>query len=269
VSSQPKVVLSIAGFDPSSAAGVTADIKTAAAHGCFCLSCPTALTVQSTLGVKIVDPVSAQTVLRILEALAEDFDIAAVRIGMLGSSAVAAAVADFLRQAALPNIVLDPILRASSGTALLEDSGLEIVRDQLLPLAKVVTPNLEEAAALTGIRVESPPEQWNAADLLIELGAFAAVVTGGHLADACDLLVWRDGTGTRSEIFSGTHLDSSNTHGTGCAFATSVACGLANGHSVNISVLEAKSFVRSAIESAPGLGHGHGPMNLLWNLKGQ
>jgi hydroxymethylpyrimidine/phosphomethylpyrimidine kinase len=269
VNSQPKVVLSIAGFDPSSGAGVTADIKTAAAQGCFCLSCPTALTVQSTLGVKAVDPVSAQTVLRILEALAEDFDIAAVRIGMLGSTAVTAAVADFLRQAALPNIVLDPILRASSGTALLEDSGLEIVRDQLLPMATVVTPNLAEAAALTGVRVESAAEQSTAAGLLLELGAYAAVITGGHLDEARDLLAWRDESGVHEEVFTGSHLESTSTHGTGCAFATSVACGLATGNSVLDSVRAAKSFVRCAIESAPGLGHGHGPMNLLWNLKGQ
>lgn len=188
---------------------------------------------------------------------------------MLASAAVATAVAEFLRQTALPNIVLDPILHASSGAALLEESAFEIVRDQLLPIATVVTPNLMEAAALTGIRVESAAEQSTAAGLLLELGAFAAVVTGGHMAEARDLLTWRDETGIHEEVFTGTHLDSSSTHGTGCAFATAIACGLANGNALVDSVRAAKSFVRCAIESAPGLGHGQGPMNLVWNLENE
>jgi hydroxymethylpyrimidine/phosphomethylpyrimidine kinase len=269
VSSPPKVVLSIAGFDPSSGAGVTADIKTAAAHGCFCLACPTALTIQSTQGVKAVDPIAPSTVVRTLETLAEDFDIAAVRIGMLGSAAIATTVADFLRQASLPNIVLDPVLRSSSGAALLDLPGLEILRDQLLPMATVITPNIDEAAAITGITIQSAADQSTAAGLLLELGAFAAVVTGGHLHEARDLLAWKDESGIHEEIFTSPHIESTNTHGTGCAFATSIACGLATGNSVLESVRAAKLFVRCAIESAPNLGHGHGPMNLLWNLESE
>jgi hydroxymethylpyrimidine kinase/phosphomethylpyrimidine kinase len=266
VSSQPKVVLSIAGYDPSSGAGVTADIKTAAAHGCFAITCPTALTIQSTQGVKAVEPLSASTVERTLSTLAEDFKISAVRIGMLGSAAVALAVVEFLRQAAIPILVVDPVLRSSSGAALLEEAGLAIVRDQLLPLCTVVTPNIAEAEALTGIPIRSNAEQSEAAGLLLHLGAGAAVVTGGHLTEARDLLAWKDEAGSHEEVFSGSILNSSNTHGTGCAFATAIACSLANEISLVDSVRAAKAFVRSAIASAPGLGHGRGPLNLLWGL---
>jgi hydroxymethylpyrimidine/phosphomethylpyrimidine kinase len=267
VSPQPKVLLSIAGFDPSSGAGISADIKTAASHGCFAITCPTALTVQSTHGVKAVEPLQPWTVERTLEVLAEDFDIAAVRIGMLGSSKVAAVVATFLRQAPVPNIVLDPVFRSSSGAALLDGPGFEVVRDQILPLATVITPNIDEAEALTGIHIASDSDQSTAAGLLLELGAYAAVVTGGHLLEARDLLAWKDESGIHEEVLNDTKLESTSTHGTGCAFATSIACGLANGNSILESVRSAKSFVRCAIESAPGLGHGRGPMDLLWNLE--
>ena len=260
-------MLSIAGFDPSSGAGITADIKTAAAHGCYAVTCPTALTIQSTLGVKAVEVILPSFVTRTLEVLAEDFDIAAVRIGMLGSAPVARTVADFLRRAAMPNIVVDPVLRASSGANLLDESGLEVLRDQLLPLATVITPNIEEAEVLTGIKIESDAGQSTAAGLLLELGAYAAVVTGGHLTEARDVLVWKDETGVHEQVFSASVLKSTNTHGTGCAFATSIACGLANGNSLIDSVAQAKSFVRCAIDSAPGLGHGRGPLDLLWGLE--
>ena len=264
---QPKVVLSIAGFDPSSGAGVSADIKTAAAHGCFAVTCPTALTVQSTQGVKAVELILPAVVTRTLEVLADDFDIAAVRIGMLGSAPVAQAVADFLRRSAIPNIVLDPVLRASSGANLLDASGLEIVRDQLLPLATIITPNIEEAEALTGIKIQSFADQSTAAGLLLELGAYAAVVTGGHLTEARDVLAWKDETGVHEQVFTDSVLKSTSTHGTGCAFATSIACSLANGSSLVEAVALAKRFVRCAIDSAPGLGHGRGPMDLLWGLE--
>jgi hydroxymethylpyrimidine/phosphomethylpyrimidine kinase len=266
VSSAPKVILSISGFDPSSGAGVTADIKTAAAHGCFALACPTALTIQSTQGVKAIEPLLPATVERTLEVLVDDFDIAAVRVGMLGTAAVARVVAEFLRRAAIANIVLDPILRSSSGATLLDATGFEVVRDQLLPLATVVTPNTDEAQALTGIQIQSAADQATAAGLLIELGAYAAVVTGGHLPEARDLLAWKDEAGIHEEVFTGSLIESTSTHGTGCAFATSIACGLANGISIPESVRAAKAFVRCAIESAPSLGHGRGPMHLLWNL---
>ncbi len=268
VASQPKVVLSIAGVDPSSGAGISADVKTAAAHGCFAVTCPTALTVQSTQGVKAVEPLPPNLVTRTLETLIEDFEIAAVRIGMLGDAPVARAVTDFVRRKALPNVVLDPALQASSGAALLDPAGLEILRDELLPLSTVITPNIEEAETLTGIHIESDADQNTAAGLLLELGAYAAVVTGGHLTQARDLLAWRDEQGgVHIEALTDSVLQSTNTHGTGCAFATSIACGLANGKPLIESVRMAKRFVRCAIDCAPGLGLGRGPLELLWSLE--
>ena len=264
------VILSIAGFDPSSGAGITADVKTAAAHGCFALASITAVTVQTTQGVRRVEPVEGEIVSETLFELAADLPIHAVRIGMLGSGEVAAAVAGFLETTRPPNIVLDPILRSSSGTDLLDARGTAILKSRLLPLATVVTPNLAEAEALTGRPVSGIEEMRVAGRELLRLGARNAVITGGHLeGDAVDLLLWRaDGS---DELFEeelrGERIQSSCTHGTGCAFATSVACHLARGFRVPEAVASAKEFVRRAIENATPLGHGKGPLELLWNLK--
>src|SRR5712671_4358017 len=164
---RPLVVLTIAGFDPSSGAGVTADIKTIAAHGCYGVACITALTVQSTAGVRRVEPVDPGIVRETLEELASDIELSAVRIGMLGSGKVAKVVADFLDsrsgKSRLPNVVLDPILRSSSGAELLDGAGVRLLVEQLLPLADVVTPNVDEAAAMTGLRVTDLEEMKAAA----------------------------------------------------------------------------------------------------------
>ncbi len=264
------MVLSISGFDPSSGAGVTADVKTAGAHGCFALTCVTSVTVQTTQGVRRVEPVQGEIVSETLFELAADLPIHAVRIGMLGSGEVADAVAGFLETARPPNIVLDPILRSSSGTDLIDVKGAGILKNRLLPLATLVTPNLSEAAALTGLPVSGVDEMRAASRELLRLGARNAVITGGHLkGDAIDLLLWRP-VGT-DEVFEeelrGERIQSSSTHGTGCAFATSVACHLARGFRIPEAAAGAKEFVRSAIEHATPLGHGRGPMELLWNLK--
>src|SRR5207248_363182 len=147
----PPVVLTIAGFDPSSGAGITADIKTIAAHGCYGVACITAMTVQSTQGVSRVEALPARLISDTLKELSQDVEIAAVKIGMLGSAEVAAAVGDFLNSAKLPNVVLDPILRSTSGARLLEPKGEKLMLERLLPLATVITPNLDEAAALSGL----------------------------------------------------------------------------------------------------------------------
>src|SRR5215467_3212126 len=177
----PPIVLSIAGYDPSSGAGVTADIKTIAAHGCYGIACITALTVQSTQGVKRVDPVDTRMITESLEELAADFHISAVRIGMLGSAEVARAVASFIRRHHLDNVVLDPVLKSSSGMDLLPRDGMQILKEKLLPLAHVITPNIDEAAALTGLGVSSLEEMQAAALALHKLGAQKVIVTGGHL----------------------------------------------------------------------------------------
>ena len=259
------VVLTVAGFDPSSGAGVTADLKTIAAHHCFGVASITALTVQSTKGVRKVQGVAANVVLETLEELASDFTIAAVHIGMLGTAAVAEAISGFLSHRKLSNIVLDPVLRSSSGTALLDGDGIKVL-EKLLSQASVITPNLDEASVLTGLPVTNMPEMKAAAQRLRDLGAAAVVITGGHLDPPVDLLNYsRDGNLVEEE-FEGKRQISRSTHGTGCAFATALACWLARGTQLAPSVERAKAYVEAAIANAYPVGEGIGPMNHLYDL---
>jgi len=271
---KPPIVLTIAGFDPSSGAGVTADIKTIAAHGCYGISCITAMTVQSTSGVKQVEPADPALVMDTLGELTADMEIAAVRIGMLASARVANAVADFLGRARsdgerLPNIVLDPILKSSSGADLLDEAGARVVVERLLPLSDVVTPNIDEAAALTGIKIKDLDEMKEAASKLHELGAHAVVVTGGHLEKAIDLLSFTTKHGVEQEIFKAERQRSHSTHGTGCAFATAMACHLALDRGIAEATLLAKTYVTAAISNGHPLGKGVGPVNHLYRMNQQ
>ena len=265
----PPVVLTIAGFDPCSGAGVTADIKTIAAHGCYGVACITALTVQSTASVRRVEAVDAKLVAETLTELASDLVIAAVHIGMLGSGKVARTVADFLATQKMPNIVLDPILKSSSGTGLLDATGVRSLTEELLPLAAVVTPNVDEASALTGLQVADPEQMRAAARRLHKMGASAVVVTGGHLEKAIDLLSFTGKRGIEQEMFKSARLRSNSTHGTGCAFATSVACHLAMGRGLPEAVLLAKAYVSATISNAHPLGHGIGPVHHLYRMQQQ
>ena len=262
----PPVVLTIAGFDPSSGAGVTADIKTIAAHTCYGVSCITALTVQSTAGVTRVEPVSAQLVSATLDELASDLDIAAVHIGMLGSAQVARAVADFLSSARLQNIVLDPILKSSSGADLVDRAGVKVLTERLLPLATVATPNMAEAAVLTGMAVENTDQMRVAAARLHDMGSANVVVTGGELEKATEFLSFTTPRGVREEqIFRAERQRSRSTHGTGCAFATSLTCCLSLGMTLPEAVAQAQQYVFRGIQQAEPLGKGIGPINHLWN----
>jgi hydroxymethylpyrimidine/phosphomethylpyrimidine kinase len=265
----PPVVLTIAGFDPSCGAGVTADIKTIAAHGCYGVACITALTVQSTVSVRRVEVVDAKLVAETLSELASDLAIAAVHIGMLGSGKVVRAVTEFLAAHKLPNIVLDPILKSSSGTSLLDAAGVRLLTEELLPLAAVVTPNIDEASALTGLTVTDPEQMRAAARRFHEMGASAVVVTGGHLEKAIDLLSFTSKRGVQQELFKSVRLRSNSTHGTGCAFATAVACHLAMGRGLPEAVLLAKAYVSAAIGNAHPLGHGTGPVHHLYRMHQQ
>jgi len=256
---EPPIILSIAGYDPSSGAGITADIKTAAAHGCYAVTCVTALTVQSTAGVRRVEPVRAETVAEILGELASDVEIGAVRVGMLGSGAVARAVVAFLEQRRPNNVVLDPVIRSSSGAELLDAAGVEILKNRLLPLADVVTPNLDEASALTGLTVDGVGGMKAAGERLQEMGARAVVVTGGHLREPVDLLCY----GGMDRQYPGRRIETQSTHGTGCAFATALACRLALGSGLTEAVGLAKEYVAEAIASAVPIGRGKGPVNHL------
>ena len=239
---KPPVVLTIAGFDPGSGAGITADIKTIAAHGCYGVACITALTVQSTGGVRRVEAVDAALVTETLAELASDVEIAAVHLGMLGSGKVVRAVADFLALQELPNVVLDPIFKSSSGADLLDAAAARLLTEKLIPLATVVTPNVDEASALTGLPVTDPEQMRAAARKIHEMGASAVVVTGGHLEKAIDLLSFTSSRGIQQELFKSARLKSNSTHGTGCAFATAVACHLASGARVARSRVAGQSL---------------------------
>ena len=285
-SSSPPIVLTIAGFDPSSGAGITADIKTIAAHECYGLACITALTVQSTQGVRRLEPVGATLIGDTLRELASDFDIQAVHIGMLATEAVVQAVADFLEKVALPHVVLDPILRSTSGSDLLDSAGTRRMIERLFPLAEVVTPNLDEACVLAdmtlasrasasagssaaagaggiGASVEAMRE---AARRLHTLGAANLVVTGGDLEKAVDLLSFTTARGIEQEVFKAERQRSSSTHGTGCAFSTALACHLAHGRGLPEAVLLSKAYVSAAIANAQPLGRGTGPLHHLYRM---
>lgn len=269
MSQSPPVVLTIAGFDPSSGAGVTADIKTIAAHGCYGVACITALTVQSTAGVRRVEPVSAELIEETLRELAADIEIAGVHVGMLGSGKVVRAVAGFLEKERLPNVVLDPILKSSSGTNLVDPTGARLLTELLLPLATAVTPNVDEAAALTGLAVTNLDQMRAAAHKLHQMGASSVVVTGGHLDKAIDLLSFTTKQGIEQETFKSDRQRSNSTHGTGCAFATALTCHLAQGRGLPEAVLLAKAYVTAAIANGHPLGRGIAPVHHLYRMNQQ
>lgn len=272
---KPPVVLTVAGFDPSSGAGVTADIKTIASHGCYGIACITANTVQSTTGVTRVEEIDPGLVSQTLAELASDIPIAAVRIGMLGTARVAKAVAEFLESKAgkgskrLANIVLDPVIRSSSGAELLDPAGVKVLIEKLIPVVDVITPNLDEAAAITGLKVSDLDEMRAAAAKLHEMGAPAAVITGGHLEKAIDLLSFQTKHGVEEEVFKAERLESNSTHGTGCAFATAMACHLALERGLAEAALLAKTYVQAAIAAGHPLGRGTGPVNHLYRMNQQ
>jgi hydroxymethylpyrimidine/phosphomethylpyrimidine kinase len=256
-SRQLPIVLSIAGHDPSSGAGITADIKTIAAHGCYGVTCITALTVQSTRGVKRVDPMEGQLITETLEQLMDDVDIAAVKIGMLASAEAAKAVAAFLKRHAIRFVVLDPIIRSSSGAELISREGLRILKDRVLPRVYVTTPNIDEAAALTELNVTTADEMQLAALRLHEMGAYNVIITGGHIDPPNDLV---SEAGKRVTILKGEKASSRSTHGTGCAFSTALACNLAMGKDLVTAAKAAKKFVEASLHKAPAIGKGIGPI---------
>src|SRR5580700_3617530 len=270
---KPPVVLTIGGFDPSSGAGVTADIKTIAAHGCYGVACITALTVQSTAGVRRVEALDPGLVTETLEELAADIPIAAVHIGMLGAGKVVKAVVEFLSErsgkAKLPNVVLDPILKSSSGADLLDPAGTRLLIEKLIPLADVITPNVEEAAVLTGLKVTDLDEMRAAAAKLHQMGSAAVVITGGHLEKATDLLSFTTRRGVEEEVFKAERQRSNSTHGTGCAFATAMSCHLALDRGLAEAALLAKTFVTAAIAAGHPLGRGTGPVHHLYRMHEQ
>jgi hydroxymethylpyrimidine/phosphomethylpyrimidine kinase len=251
------VILTIAGFDPSSGAGITADLKTFAAHNCYGVAALTALTVQNSQGVQSVHPVNPRLLREWIESLMADGQVRALKIGALANRANADVVSDFLRTHPDLPCVLDPILRSSGGTPLIDEHGLEFLRDHLLKQARLVTPNLNETAVLTGLKVEHVEEMKAGAARLLEMGARAVVVTGGHLEKAVDVFA----EAGRLEVFAGDRMKPDNTHGTGCAFSSAVTANLALGRHLADAVVLAKAYVAEAIKKAYPIGPGRLPLN--------
>ena len=262
-SSSPPVILTVAGFDPSGGAGVVADLKTFAAHGCYGIAAITALTTQNTQGVTAVHAVKSPMLKDSIQALLADGQVKAIKIGMLATRANAEVVREFLDANPAIPCVLDPVLHSSSGVELVDSAGFEFLREQLLKCAMIVTPNLAEAAALTGLKIASAEGMKAAGQKLIEMGARAAVITGGHLEKPVDVYV----DGTEVESFVADRVKPDNTHGTGCAFSSAVAANLALGRHLRDSVMLAKAFVTEAIRKAYPVGPGRLPLNHLFRMQ--
>ncbi len=253
------VALTIAGSDSGGGAGIQADLKTFQAFGVFGTSAITAITAQNTLGVSAVHAVPAEVVRAQIAAVAADLRPAACKTGMLATRELVATVADAIEAERLVDYVLDPVMVATSGDRLLDRDAESAITELLLPLCRVVTPNLDEAAILVGAEVASPAQMEAAAAELVERGAGAALVKGGHLASREIVDVFFDGCEVRR--FRRKKLDTRNTHGTGCTLSAALAAGLARGRPIERAVIDALDFVARAIASAPGLGAGNGPLD--------
>ena len=255
-------VLSIAGSDSGGGAGIQADLKTIAALGCFGMTAITALTAQNTLGVRSIHAVPAQILADQVDAVAEDIGIDAVKIGMLHSAETVRTVAAALRRHGLQTVVLDPVMIATSGAVLIDQEAIAVLVYELFPLATLVTPNLDEAALLVGRPLASEGDMEGAARQLLEMGANAVLVKGGHLAGATvgDLLLAR---GEAPHWMRAPRIATANTHGTGCTLSSAIAAQLALGASLVEAVEAARGFIRGALEAGAGVrtGAGSGPLN--------
>jgi hydroxymethylpyrimidine/phosphomethylpyrimidine kinase len=278
-----RTALTIAGSDSSGGAGIQADLKTFAAFGFYGASAITAITAQSTRGIEATLPLPADLVTAQIEAVAGDLELHATKIGMLANAAIAEAVAAAIAELDLPLVVVDPVLVSSSGERLLDEDGVRVLCTELLPLARVVTPNIPEAEALSGRRIHSMDDAYEAARRIQDMGATAVIITGGHgftppdalrashvvprtphLGEVIDVLL----EGDAFFDFRAPRVESRHTHGTGCTYASAVAAGLALGMSLPDAASRAQQYVAGAIRHAPQLGHGRGPLDHFWQRSG-
>lgn len=261
----PPRVLTVAGSDSGGGAGIQADLKTMLALGVHGMSVVCAITAQNSTGVQGWWEVPAEAVKAQLQSVLSDIGVDAVKTGMLGTAASAGAVADALAGVTAP-VVVDPVAASGHGDALLDPGGLEVLTTRLLPLAEVVTPNLAEVRALTGVQVESEADMRRAVTAVRALGPRWVLITGGHLpGDPVDLL----SDGEHTYRFAGPRLPGGNTHGTGCTLASAIASWLARGQDVPGAVARAKEFVTGAIRASFPLGSGTGPVGHGWQLPGR
>jgi len=252
------IALTIAGSDSGGGAGIQADLKTFQAFGVYGTSAITAITAQNTLGVRAVHTVPLADVRAQIDAVVSDLRPGALKTGMLATAPLVSAVAEAIREHGLRRYVLDPVMVATSGDRLLDEDAVAALVRELLPLADVVTPNLHEAAILAETTVVTVDDMRRAGARILELGASAALLKGGHLeGDAVDLLV----DGRSEHVWRRPRIDTQHTHGTGCTLSAAIAAGLARGDALEAAIERAVRYVSRAIAAAPGLGKGHGPIN--------
>lgn len=265
----PKVCLTIAGLDPSGGAGIIADIKTFTAFGCFATSAITSLTFQNTIGVFGAVHQTAESIRGQIEPIIEDFSVAALKTGMLPNREIIEETARIIQSNGLKNFVVDPVVRSTSGFDLIDDEALRVLIERLFPLSDLVTPNRSEAERITRIKIESEADIHKAAKIMQSFGAKNVLIKGGHLFEsetlrsskklAKDFLF----TGDQLHIFAAEYIETNATHGTGCTLAAAITANLALGKDLTEAVKIAKEFVTQAIRTAPPLGRGHSPVNLL------
>ncbi|HEV7388831.1 MAG TPA: bifunctional hydroxymethylpyrimidine kinase/phosphomethylpyrimidine kinase [Gemmatimonadaceae bacterium] len=257
-----RIALTIAGSDSGGGAGIQADLKTFQRFGVFGTSAITAITAQNTRGVTKWEAVSPEMVRAQIDAVAADLLPAAIKTGMLANAAVAASVAGAIRDHALRNYVLDPVMVATSGDPLLDPDAIAVIRDELVPRATLVTPNLNEAAILVGEKLEDEDAMARAAETIVnDMGAQAVLIKGGHLQTGDRVVdILYDGD---VRAFRGKRINTTSTHGTGCTLSAAITAQIANGESLHAAVRRAIDYVHNAIATAPGIGSGHGPLNHL------
>lgn len=262
-----KKVLTIAGSDCSGGAGIQADLKTMAANGCYGMSVITALTAQNTTGVQGIMEVTPEFVGQQLDSVFTDIFPDAVKIGMVSSPEIVSVIAQKLVQYHAKNIVLDPVMVATSGSLLSKDSAVYALQKELFPLAVVITPNIPETMHLTGMHeIPSKEAMMEAGQILQKQISGGVLIKGGHLGDhADDLLIWND----TYYWFTSKKIDNPNTHGTGCTLSSAIACELAKGEPLNIAIQNAKTYLTGAIADQLDLGNGRGPLNHIYRQKGE
>lgn len=263
------VVLTVAGFDPSGGAGILADVKTMSAFGCFGVAAITSITFQNTQRVFGKVDLDIESLRRQLMPLFDDFEIAAIKTGMLPTAQVNREIAAMIRARSIPVVVIDPVLTSTVGDDLVDDDAANAIMEDLVPLASVVTPNIAEAGRLARLDIGSTNDVRRAAEAFLRRGAGAVLITGGDVDDdelSTDLLL--DASG--STVYSTERVKSTNTHGTGCTLASALACLLARGLSLRVAIPIAKQYIAAAIHQAPGLGTGNGPLkHFLFGFDGE
>ena len=259
-----RTALTIAGSDSGGGAGIQADLKTFAAHGVFGTSAVTAITAQNTLGVTAWQAMPADLVTAQIEAVAADFDLRAVKVGMLATAAIVEAVAAAIVELDLPDVVVDPVMVATGGDRLLDEDAIEAIKRELMPHTRVLTPNVPEAEALSGMGIASVDDMRSAARRILASGPRVVLVKGGHLTgpESVDVVV----TAHDSFELRRPRVETTSTHGTGCTLSSAIAANLALGLELQPALERAREYVDGAIRHAPGLGRGHGPLGHFWRV---